>query len=497
MLGQSITWRPVRSPFTPDAANGAIMGGPGSDPNPGTPMYICRAQIQGSIVPGKWVQGNCNIPFGGSEQIMRTYEVAYGSARWGAYQGSFYGLAQTGNDANGSPLYSCRLHYVDASSNDYGFQPGKLVSDGTCHIPFGGTEMIQNPPFEVLYATGGGRPPYQPPYYPPYPPYPYPHPQPQPQQQPYPACELGGPGVTLDTRRGWWVGPSCSSIDSPGHIVELKYPPVQPAYTAPPPPYDPGASSVTWQQAQKPFVPGAGAIEGGPGNGPKPGAPLYICRVNYNNNALYPGKWVEGACHFSDDQGKEQTANTYEVAIGTAEWRDFDGNVAALVPGGYDTDGTHLYICRKKISVFGNKGLQPGRLENGSCHIPYGNDLVESPPFEALYNVFPPTGAQQPGPPAPGDGSAAPQSHGVLVSFASGTAATAGTVTVTNGSSGTTVTKPLPPNSTLQQCLQLLQQAAFQAGLQIQAEPNGTGLRVFGTNNAVTVTQASATVSQF
>src|SRR6202043_2533249 len=43
MLGQSITWRPVQSPFTPDQSNGAIAGGPGSDPNPGTPMFICRA----------------------------------------------------------------------------------------------------------------------------------------------------------------------------------------------------------------------------------------------------------------------------------------------------------------------------------------------------------------------------------------------------------------------------------------------------------------------
>ena len=500
MLGQSITWRPVRSPFTPDAANGAIMGGPGSDPNPNGPMYICRAQIQGSVVPGKWVQGNCNVPFGGSEQIMRSYEVAYGSARWGSYQGNFYGLAQTGSNSDGSPLYSCRVQYVDASGNGYGFQPGKLVSDGTCHIPFGGVEVVQNPPFDVLYATGGGRPPYQPPYYPPYPPYPYP---PQPQPQPYPACQLGDPGVTLDTRRGWWVGPNCSSIDSPGHIVELKYPSTQPAYTPAPPPYDPGPSSVTWQPAQKPFIPGEGAIKGGPGNGPKPGAPLYICRVNYNSNALYPGKWVDGECHFSDDQQKEQTSKTYEVAYGTAEWRDFDGNVSALVPGGYDSDGTHLYICRKKISFFGDKGLQPGRLENGVCHIPYGNDNPENPPFQALYNVFPPGGPRSPqDQPAAAGGSAAapgagPQSHGLLVSFASGTGATAGTVTVTNGSSGTTITKPLPPNSTLQQCLEILQQAAFQAGLQIQAESNGTGLRVYGTNNAVTVTQASAAVSQF
>jgi hypothetical protein len=249
-------------------------------------------------------------------------------------------------------------------------------------------------------------------------------------------------------------------------------------------------------------VPGEGAIKGGPGNGPKPGAPLYVCRVNYSGAqypALYPGKWVQGECHFSNDQQKEQTSKTYEVAYGTAEWRDFDGDVSALVPGGYDSDGTHLYICRKKISFFGDKGLQPGRLENGVCHIPYGNDLISNPPFEALYNVFPPGGPpqDQPAPSAAPTNASPAQPHGLLVSFASGTSATAGTITVTNGSTGTTVTKPLPPNSTLQQCLQILQQAAFQAGLQIQAQPDGDGLRVFGINNAVNVTQASASVTQF
>lgn len=83
LLGRSITWKRVQSPFTPAPSNGAIAGGPGSDPNPGTPMFICRAQIEGSLVPGKWVQGNCNVPYGGAEQIMRSYEVAYGSARGG------------------------------------------------------------------------------------------------------------------------------------------------------------------------------------------------------------------------------------------------------------------------------------------------------------------------------------------------------------------------------------------------------------------------------
>ena len=493
MLGQSITWKRVQAPFTPDQSNGAIAGGPGADPNPGTPMFICRAQIQGSVVPGKWVQGNCNVAYGGLEQIMSSYEVAYGSARWGPYQGSVYGLAQTGSNVDGSPLYSCRVHYSPNSGTDYGYQPGKLVSDGTCHIPMGGNEVVQGPPFEVLYATGCGRPPYNP--YPPYPPYPYPPVQPA---QAYPPCRRDDPSVTRQVQGGssWWVGPRCSSIDAFGN-VQPKYP--QPGDYAPPPPYDPGASSVTWTQAQSPYVPGDDAVKGGPGNGPKPDSPLYVCRV-YANNALVPGKWVDGECRYVNDQGKEDGSKTYEVATGSAEWRTFDGNIGALVPGGYLADGTHVYICRKQISYFGSKkGYQPGFLANGKCHIPYGVDIVEGPPFDALYNSAPPppppqVGSQGQALPIPANAGPA-QPHGILLSFLSGTGATAGTVTVINGSTNNTVTKPLPANSTAQQCMELVQQAAFQAGLQIQAD--GSGLRVFGTNNTVNVTQASVSVSQF
>jgi hypothetical protein len=257
-----------------------------------------------------------------------------------------------------------------------------------------------------------------------------------------------------------------------------------------------------WQQAQSPFVPGDDAVKGGPGNGPKPDSPLYVCRVD-DNNALLPGKWVQGECNFVNDDGKEASSKTYEVATGPAEWRNFDGNIGALVPGGFLADGTHLYICRKQISFFGSKkGYQPGFLVNGRCHIPYNTDSVEEPPFEALYNVFsaPPHIGQQaqlaPAIQATGPAAGRPQLHGILISFASGTGATEGRVSVINGSTNSSVTKPLPANSTPQQCMEIVQQAAFQAGLQIQAQPDG-GLRVFGTNNAVNVTQASISLSQF
>ena len=68
------------------------------------------------------------------------------------------------------------------------------------------------------------------------------------------------------------------------------------------------------------------------GKGSKPNEPLYVCRAYYNN-ALLPGKWIGGQCSVSYG-GKEWKLNSYEVASGAGEWRNFDGNVSALVPGG-------------------------------------------------------------------------------------------------------------------------------------------------------------------
>jgi hypothetical protein len=161
-------------------------------------------------------------------------------------------------------------------------------------------------------------------------------------------------------------------------------------------------------------------------------------------------------------------------------------------------------VCSPSCFITSNRGYQPGWLENGECHIPYNVDLTYGVPFQALYNVFSPSGAnnaQNQGAAAPAQtappGQGPPQSHGILISIASGTAAIAGTVTVTNGATGTTITKQLPPNSTAQQCMEILQQAALQAALQIQTQADGAGLKVFGFNNAVNVTQASVTISQF
>jgi len=358
--------------------------------------------------------------------IMPQYQIAYGGAMWQPYSGTTYGLVRTGATNDGTPLFSCRARYnAGLMQGDQGYQPGKLVK-GACRIPFAGRELVLSAPFEVLSADGGYRPPYPPPY--PYPPY-----------------------------------------------------PPQPIYPAP------GPTTVTWQSARAGDTPGPGAIRGGPGYGPDPDTPLYLCRAGDRGGGLFPGKWIQGKCSIALD-GRELKQSTYDVAYGSATWAPFGGAITPdVVQGGYDVDQTPLYVCRVphfKLS-FGDKGNQPGYLKNGVCMVAYGSGTTNNPPFEVLFNA----------PNSTGEATASGDAAGLLVSFDSGTGATPGTIAVTNGSTGKIVSRQLQPNMTAAMCLQVLQQAALDAGLQIQSDPQG--LRLAGANNAVRVTGADLTMTPY
>jgi Protein of unknown function (DUF3421) len=279
-----------------------------------------------------------------------------------------------------------------------------------------------------------------------------------------------------------------------GSVYPPYPPPYSPPYTPPMPTQvypTPNASTVTWKAAREGDTPGPGAIMGGPGNGPEPDAPLYICRAGVYAGGLFPGKWIQGKCSVAWD-GREFKQGKYDVAYGSAVWGPFGGVVSPdMVQGGYNTDQTPLYICRVthyKIAFQSDKGSQPGYLKNGQCWIPYGNGSPNDPPFEVLFNA--PTGAV-----AGGQGGNAVGSGGVLVSFDSGTGATPGTLVVTNGATGKTVSRQLDANTSAAMCLQVLQQAALDAGLQIQSDPKG--LKLAGANNSVQVTGANVTLTPY
>ncbi len=62
------TWVPAEGGAIPQ---GAVLGGSEN----GQPLFICRAQYNGGVHPGKVVGQNCNIGWGGREILNPTYEV--------------------------------------------------------------------------------------------------------------------------------------------------------------------------------------------------------------------------------------------------------------------------------------------------------------------------------------------------------------------------------------------------------------------------------------
>jgi hypothetical protein len=73
----------VRSRLYSKVEHGSHLGQPDNDSNPGTPMYVCQEHLQCDIVPGRWVQGSCNVALNNSEHIVGSYDLAYADARWG------------------------------------------------------------------------------------------------------------------------------------------------------------------------------------------------------------------------------------------------------------------------------------------------------------------------------------------------------------------------------------------------------------------------------
>lgn len=125
-----------------------IVGGIelGGDSN-GVTLYVCRADYNGGVYPGKLLNGSCNIGIGGKEMVLSTYEVAVGSGSWGKARAGFAG-ALTG----GREIYVCRANFRQSSGSgtiNYGQYPGKIV-DGKCNFAFG-TKELTSADFDVFY----------------------------------------------------------------------------------------------------------------------------------------------------------------------------------------------------------------------------------------------------------------------------------------------------------------------------------------------------------
>jgi hypothetical protein len=121
----------------------AVVGG--NEPNAPYPLFICHANYNGGIHPGKIVAGKCNITWGGREISLNRYDVLQSQAplSWIAASNGFIpGNAVIGGYENGKPIYICQANY------NGGIHPGKIVGQ-MCNIGYAGRE-ISFPFYNVL-----------------------------------------------------------------------------------------------------------------------------------------------------------------------------------------------------------------------------------------------------------------------------------------------------------------------------------------------------------
>eukprot|EP00727_Mastigamoeba_balamuthi_P012542 m51a1_g7910 putative cysteine proteinase (474) ;mRNA; r:174534-177477 len=145
IVASGARWVKVTDGVIPE---GAIEGG--FDRNVNGPMYVARAQIQGSLVPGKAFSGGFFGAYGGNEVSSGTFEVLVGPApRWvTVYPGYVLNGGSAGTDVGGQPLWVARVMYngvmtIGKAGNHLG---------GGADISWGGKEyMVAGQPYEVLF----------------------------------------------------------------------------------------------------------------------------------------------------------------------------------------------------------------------------------------------------------------------------------------------------------------------------------------------------------
>jgi len=145
LSGSGFTWIASSNGHVPP---GAVSSGTQSN---GEPLFIGRANFQGSLTPGKIHRshGCLYIPFNGAEHSVPHYEVLVGQQRsnWvstSAHASLPEGAILAGNDADGSPIYVGRA-YHEADQIPAKVLPSKQVA----YVPYGGQEIPKHQ-FEVL-----------------------------------------------------------------------------------------------------------------------------------------------------------------------------------------------------------------------------------------------------------------------------------------------------------------------------------------------------------
>ena len=118
----------------------------------GRQLAICRCNYNGAMHPGKVVNGNCNIGWGGREIVSRNFEVLTLTGNRNLVwiplnQNQLARLAIPAGQEGNNTLYIGRIQYAG------GTHPGKIFgSPGRyiCNIGYGGREISTSSGIEVL-----------------------------------------------------------------------------------------------------------------------------------------------------------------------------------------------------------------------------------------------------------------------------------------------------------------------------------------------------------
>lgn len=168
----SVTW--VHMNTGGHIPGNALVGGSDYDAHVGTvehqPMFVCRVATHGGLHPGKLLNNNCNVSWGGSGTEYHDFEVATNSGGPGHW--APFDPAQTsqmlvgGHEAGGATLYVCHANHIHKQTvagflfpqdHDSGIHSGKLVN-GKCDVEWGSRELALDQYVQVFYLT----PPIQP-----------------------------------------------------------------------------------------------------------------------------------------------------------------------------------------------------------------------------------------------------------------------------------------------------------------------------------------------
>jgi hypothetical protein len=334
------------------------------------PMHICRLPMPDKNVhPGKAVNGNCYVGFGGKEikKPLAEAEVLASSAPVGwadVKGGKVPASALSAGTANGVAMHFCRAKHEGKTP-----VAGKEWK-GNCYYGYGGKE-IKTTEFQVMGLTKVAAAPGAT----------APAPTTAAAKPAVPAAAPAPGAATGAVAKA--AGPAAAAPPAP---TAAPVAPAKPSAPATPAPVAKPAPAAAAPAAADPLSWSKGAV---PANavlaaGTKE-QPMHICRLPMPDKNVHPGKAVNGNCYVGFG-GKEIKVplKDAEVLASSAPtgWADVKGGkVPANALKAGVVNGVAMHFCRAKHE---GKALHAGKEYKGTCYYGYGGKEIKATEFQVM-----------------------------------------------------------------------------------------------------------------